>query len=141
MRRGFTLLELVTVISILTVLAAMAVPNYVQYRRRAQVAEARMLLDLVGHLEAVHRLETGHYLACPPSPRAVPRGRAEKWEPTPEWNALGFGVESAIRYQLSVEVVDGGFLARARGDLDGDGVASELTLRPGGIVTEKDPLE
>ena len=43
-RRGFTLVEILTVIMILAVLAAIAVPSYEKAIERSHVAEARAVL-------------------------------------------------------------------------------------------------
>ncbi|HHL3638017.1 TPA: pilin, partial [Neisseria gonorrhoeae] len=56
LQKGFTLIELMIVIAIVGILAAVALPAYQDYTARAQVSEAILLAE--GQKSAV----TGHYL-------------------------------------------------------------------------------
>ncbi|HFA7967163.1 TPA: pilin, partial [Neisseria gonorrhoeae] len=55
LQKGFTLIELMIVIAIVGILAAVALPAYQDYTARAQVSEAILLAE--GQKSAV----TGHY--------------------------------------------------------------------------------
>jgi prepilin-type N-terminal cleavage/methylation domain-containing protein len=65
-RRGFTLVELLVVIGVIAVLAALSIPAISAVRTRAQVRETVAFLDRVKLAIASYAHEFGHY---PPAPR------------------------------------------------------------------------
>lgn len=60
-KKGFTLIELIIVIAIISILAAIATPAYVGQRKRAARAEARTNLQTLRLLEEQYFAENGDY--------------------------------------------------------------------------------
>jgi len=58
---GFTLIELMIVVAIIGILAAIAIPTYTDYTARSQVSEAMNLLDGVKTPVAEFFADQGHY--------------------------------------------------------------------------------
>ena len=61
MRSGFTLIELMIVVAIIAILAAIAVPNFLLYQSRARQSEARILLSGVYESELTYFAENSVY--------------------------------------------------------------------------------
>lgn len=128
-RRGFTLLELATVVGILSLLAAITVGSYNAYLRQAHTQVVEPQLRTLG---ALLNGRANGPIAAAPSPPAVPAGRDAPWLPSPGFQSLGFTPGPSTRFQYEVEVPGPGgaaWRALARGDLDGDGRPSLFELR------------
>jgi len=62
-KRGFTLIELMIVVVVLGILAAIAIPKFNQVTRRSKEAEAPPILRQLSTLQERHREATGGYAA------------------------------------------------------------------------------
>ena len=60
-RAGFTLIELMIVIAILSILAAIAIPNYYSYTCKAKQGEAKDFLGVMGRCEEAYFIEYNTY--------------------------------------------------------------------------------
>ena len=61
---GFTLVELMVVVAIIGILAAIAIPNYQKYQAKARQSEAKLGLGAVYTSQQSFRAETGTYGVC-----------------------------------------------------------------------------
>ena len=136
-RLGFTLLELTTVVSVIGVLAAVAVPSFISQILGAKSAQAQVLLHAVAHRIEVAQEEGRPVEICAPAPTAIPK-EAVFFEPTPCWRRLGFAPTFPVYYQLAmIRQPDGRIRLTATGDLDGDGEAQVFTLDNGDTVPHR----
>lgn len=123
---GFTLIELMVVVIILGILAAIALPAVASLTRRARYAEARLALNAMAKDLQMYRLEEGGYPAdtnggvAPVGitewPRKVPFNSKYDYD---HWNIgggrcyvqVGFAGESGVRaYPTHQRIVDAGAL-------------------------------
>ncbi len=58
---GFTLIELMIVVAIIGILAALAIPNYRTFTNKAKTSEAKTLLGAIATMQEAFQAERGTY--------------------------------------------------------------------------------
>ena len=127
-RHGFTLIELMIVVAIVGILAAIAIPNFLQMMLRAKRAELPANLDGVRTAEVGYHAEWGEFTSVQATPTAVPgrgttvfTGSGYTGFEMLGWSADGQvrGIYMATAANTSVSAADD-FTATAQTDVDGD---------------------
>jgi prepilin-type N-terminal cleavage/methylation domain-containing protein len=142
--RGFTLIELMVVVSIIGMLSSVAFPTYSRMLLRAKAAERSVVMNGIG--QAINDLaQNQQRLPLPlwtgawnPALPATTSKRPMDWT-LAGWRDLPMIVEGGSYYSYFFLGIDGGVnapttvLLFSQGDLDGDGVASSVQQQFTGV--------
>jgi len=140
--KGFTLIELMIVVAIIAILAAIAIPQYKKFQLKAKTSEAKTNLDAIRTCEEAYAAENDYYVVAPAAPTGNPGSTKKAWTTNNGFDSLGFAPAGQVYYQYGIQSSDwtsessapGENFAKkpvrdgqvdiymcARGDLDGDG--------------------
>jgi type IV pilus assembly protein PilA len=138
-RKGFTLVELMIVVAIIGILAAIAIPNFLSFRLKAKTSEAKSNLGAIRSTEVAYFAEWNWYVGNQTDvPLGARTGRADKvpWIPSTRFSVIGFAPEGAVFYDYALvsnaiysdSTVVQGLTMNAIGDLDADSVLNTFYL-------------
>jgi prepilin-type N-terminal cleavage/methylation domain-containing protein len=150
-QHGFTLIELMVVVAIISVLAAIAVPSFMRNARKARTSEALVQVNKIYLSSRTYILEphaapgssTPLAPGFPSSEAMTPAGSCcvgavNKCSPfppdfkTPTWEALQFSIDDPHYYHYAYTStgpsIGSTFTAQAFGDLNCDGTYSTFEM-------------
>ena len=108
LNKGFSLIELVIIIGIIGIIAALSTPIYMSYRKKAIQVEAKT------NLLNIHKYEIMYY--------------SENETFSGDTDEIGFEAKSAPKYTYSITASENSFTAEARGNVDSDDVEDVWTI-------------
>jgi type IV pilus assembly protein PilA len=150
---GFTLIELMIVVAIIGILAAVAIPNFIKFQLRSKAGEGKINLAGIRTAEESYFAETGSYALVSATPTAAPNQTKQPWGVScpnplvvgsPGACFIGWEPEGDIYYQYAANVgaPATNFWATAVSDIDGDGVVNTWGIKKPDLtntVTATDP--
>jgi type IV pilus assembly protein PilA len=127
---GFTLIELMTVVAIIGLLVAIAIPQFVRFQMRAKTSEGKVNLASIARSEHGYFATYGTYVnVAAPVPAPLPAGGRVAWPVGSAFDVLGWQPEGQVYFVYLVSADNAGgagaalrrFTAEAASDIDGDG--------------------
>jgi len=85
-KKGFTLIELMIVVAIIGILAAIAIPNFLNYQCKSKQSEAKQSLGTIAKNQEAFWAENDHY--------------------TTSQDSMGFATKGDARYDIAITTTD-----------------------------------
>lgn len=154
LKKGFTLIELMIVVAIIGILAAIAIPNFLKYQLRSKTSEAKTVIGGIKTSQESFRSEYDSYGFWVSRPAVGARNFKTNWTPAPvtcpntcnrleismgtndcsEAECIGYSPSGDVYYEYDAEQtiaalnVPPEYAVGALADLDGDGTTASFSF-------------
>jgi type IV pilus assembly protein PilA len=106
-RGGFSLVELMVVVAIIAILAAVAIPQYKKYQLKAKTSEAKVNIGAIRSLEEAYSVENDYYVLTNWAPGTIPGTAPTKFTEAGDadkkgFDKIGFAPSGKVYYSYAV---------------------------------------
>lgn len=126
-QKGFTLIELMIVVVIIGILAALAIPRFSQSTVKTRQSEAKLILKQICTNQMLYR-------AVSPTNSYYSTGAVASSGNPNALAAIDIEIPGNALYSYSVALAGVDYVATATADLDGDGFIDTWTINSSGIL-------
>ncbi len=124
-RKGFTLIELMIVVVIIGILAALAIPRFMKATAKAKQSEAKQLLKQIYTMEHTYRQANTRY---------GDNGFVSVANQLSTATEIGVEIQSSAIYIYSIVAGQNAFTATATGNIDDDAQMDVWTITEAGVL-------
>ena len=127
-RKGFTLVELMIVVAIIGILAAIAIPNFVSMQYKSKRSEIPTNLKAIKTAEIAYESNFDVFVTASAYP-ATPTKTVQQWVGSASggFQTLGWSPDGAVRGSYAVVAATTDFAATGLSDVDGNSINATYT--------------